>query len=490
MLSESLLKKSLLPLQKRKHEGVPTVSLLPRCESKEGSEPSVQVPDDMVIRVQNLSKCYQIYAQPHDRLKQSIYPRLQKLTGRPPKQYFSEFWALREVSFEVNKGETVGIIGRNGSGKSTLLQMICGTLNPTSGTILTHGRIAALLELGSGFNAEFTGRENVYMNAAVLGLSREETDACIDDIIDFADIGDFIEQPVRMYSSGMMVRLAFAVQAQVSPAILVVDEALAVGDAKFQAKCFDRLRKLKESGTSILLVTHSSEQIVTHCTKALLLEGGQVLESGEPRFVVNRYMDLLFGKEKKPLDAVPILPAITSADEDGNLGCSLSYTDDEFATHPGYNPHEYRWGDGRASILDFCLSANGERYPSAITTGDNVILVISLRFLGILVRPIFGITIKTKEGVTIYGVNSETLAIDEFKALGQHGQVAYAKASFCCRLAPGDYFISLGIATKEGENIIPHDRRYDAIHIQVRPGTKFFGFVDLGLELTAGEVDS
>ncbi len=443
---------------------------------------------EIAIKVENLSKCYQIYAQPHDRLKQSIYPRLQRLVGKQPKQYFREFWALKDVSFEIKKGETVGIIGRNGSGKSTLLQMICGTLNPTSGSIQTHGRIAALLELGSGFNPEFTGRENVYMNAAVLGLSREETDARFDDIAAFADIGDFIEQPVKIYSSGMMVRLAFAVQAQVSPNILIVDEALAVGDAKFQAKCFDQLKKLKDGGTSILLVTHSSEQIVTHCNSALLLEGGKILEAGPPRSVVNRYMDLLFGKEKKSLESIPLLAATTSVNEVANPGASLSYTEDVFATRPGYNPYEYRWGDGSAVILDFELLADGESYPSTITTGQNVILAVSFKFLSNMVRPILSFRIKTKEGVTVYGVNSGTLDVDEFKSLGQHGQAVYARASFCCRLASGDYFISVGIATKQGEDVTAHDKRYDAIHLQVRPTTTFFGLVDLNLELTAKEV--
>lgn len=253
---------------------------------------------EIAIKVDNLCKCYQIYDQPPDRFKQFVMPRIQSMLGKQPKQYFREFWALKDVSFRVKKGETVGIIGRNGSGKSTLLQMICGTLNPTSGSIQTHGRIAALLELGSGFNPDFTGRENIYLNAAVLGLSKEETDKRFDDIAAFADIGDFLDQSVKTYSSGMMVRLAFAVQAQISPDILIVDEALAVGDSKFQAKCFDQLKRLKDDGTSILLVTHSSEQIVTHCDRALLLESGEALEAGPPRSVVNRYMDLLFGKKK------------------------------------------------------------------------------------------------------------------------------------------------------------------------------------------------
>lgn len=204
--------------------------------------------NEIAIKVQNLSKCYHIYDNPRDRLKQFVAPRLQRLTWQHPKQYFREFWALKDVSFEVKKGETVGIIGRNGSGKSTLLQMICGTLTPTQGSIETNGRIAALLELGSGFNPEFTGRENVYMNASVLGLSNKEIDARFDDIVAFSDIGDFIEQPVKTYSSGMMVRLAFAVIAHVDADILIIDEALAVGDAFFTQKCMRFLRGFMKTG--------------------------------------------------------------------------------------------------------------------------------------------------------------------------------------------------------------------------------------------------
>ena len=230
--------------------------------------------NDIAIRVQGLSKCYQIYTNPADRLKQFIFPRIKRLLGKSSTPYYREFWALENISFTVKRGETVGILGSNGSGKSTLLQIICGTLSPTGGTVQTHGRIAALLELGSGFNPDFTGRENVYLNAAVLGLSLDEINKRYDDIVDFADIGEFINQPVKTYSSGMVVRLAFAVQSQIEPDILIVDEALSVGDVKFQAKCFDRLRQLKENGTSILLVTHSSEQVVSHCTAALLLNKG------------------------------------------------------------------------------------------------------------------------------------------------------------------------------------------------------------------------
>jgi lipopolysaccharide transport system ATP-binding protein len=443
---------------------------------------------DNAIEITNLSKCYQIYAEPRDRLKQFVIPRVKRTLGKSSDQYFREFWALRDISFDVNKGETVGIVGRNGSGKSTLLQIICGTLSATSGTATTHGRIAALLELGSGFNPEFTGRENVYMNAAVLGLSTAEIDSRFDGIAAFADIGEFIERPVKTYSSGMMVRLAFAVQAQVDPDILIVDEALAVGDVRFQAKCFERLRQLKRGGTSILLVTHSTEQIVTHCDRALLLDGGRAIRWGDPKDIVHTYMDLLFGKERKKSKTPR-----TSTKEDRParfaIGDSsrVSLTDDVFSSHNSYNPHEYRWGDGAARILDYCLLADEEAYPPAVNTGQHIDIVVSVHFEEDIVRPIFGLALKTKEGVTVYGVNSETIDLNEFKLRGAQGETVIVRASFECRLAPGDYFVSLGIATKQGEEVVPHDRRYDSIHIHVRPEDTFFGLIDLGLNLEVEE---
>ncbi len=249
---------------------------------------------DVAIKVAKLSKCYHIYDQPRDRLKQFILPRLQRMSGLQAKEYFRNFWALRDVSFEVKKGETVGIVGRNGSGKSTLLQLICGTLNPTSGSIHTSGRIAALLELGSGFNPEFTGRENVYMNAAILGLSKEEVDSRFDSIAAFAEIGDFIEQPVKTYSSGMIVRLAFAVAINSDPEILIVDEALSVGDELFQRKCFSRMEAIRALGATILFVSHSGGTIVELCDRAILLDNGEKLAVGVPKQIVGRYQKLLY----------------------------------------------------------------------------------------------------------------------------------------------------------------------------------------------------
>jgi lipopolysaccharide transport system ATP-binding protein len=448
--------------------------------------------DMPVISVKNVSKCFYTYDKPHDRLKQALVPKLQRFSGKQPTTYGKEFWALRDISFDVNKGETVGIVGRNGSGKSTLLQIICGTLNPTMGEIETRGRVAALLELGSGFNPEFTGRENVYLNAAVLGLTRDEVNDRFDAIAGFADIGEFLDQPVKAYSSGMAVRLAFAVQAQVDPEILVVDEALSVGDARFQAKCFERLRQLKENGTSILLVTHSSEQVVTHCSRAILLEKSRIEMIGQSRPVINRYTDLLFGREKsataaKSLDlaeqeragAKPIV-----ADE-----VTLRFDEDVYGSRFGYNPHEYRWGDGAATLLDFHLSASGRAFPNSMESGEEITLNLAIRFNRMVVNPIVGFTIKTKEGVTVYGTNSYMLDCEAMALAGKPGTQATACVKFKNSLASGDYFISIGIASREGEEIVPHDRRYDSIHFVVEPTPKLLGLIDLGATMEIDPVN-
>lgn len=248
---------------------------------------------EAAIRVRDLSKHFAMFERPQDRLKQMLVPRLQRAAGLAPKRYFQEFTALSGVSFEVARGETVGIVGRNGCGKSTLLQIVCGTLQPSSGTVEVNGRIAALLELGAGFNPEFTGRENVYMNAAILGLTRAQTDERFDEIARFADIGIFIDQPVKTYSSGMYVRLAFAVAISVDPDILVVDEALAVGDEAFQRKCFARIEQIRERGGTILFVSHAAQTVVQLCDRAILLDRGEVLLDGKPKIVVNQYQRFL-----------------------------------------------------------------------------------------------------------------------------------------------------------------------------------------------------
>lgn len=247
---------------------------------------------ELAIRIGSLSKCYQIYDTPRDRLKQMIIPKLQKLTLQPPGQYFSEFWALKDISIEIRKGEAVGVVGRNGSGKSTLLQLICGTLAPTRGLVETHGRIAALLELGSGFNPEFTGRENVYLNGAILGIGKERLDEKFADIVKFADIGDHLDQPVKTYSSGMFVRLAFAVQVHLEPEILIIDEALSVGDQFFQAKCYAAIRSMMDNGTTVLFVSHSAATVKALCPRAILLSHGELVMDGLASKVLDRYFVL------------------------------------------------------------------------------------------------------------------------------------------------------------------------------------------------------
>ncbi len=432
---------------------------------------------DPSIQLRNLGKCYDVYAQPADRLRQMVMPYLNSRLGRRPRDYCERFWALEGVDLDVEPGETVGIVGRNGSGKSTLLQIVCGTLSATNGSVKTRGRIGALLELGSGFNPDFTGVENVFLNAAVLGLSRAETRDRLDDIADFAGIGSFIHQPVRTYSSGMMLRLAFAVQAQTQPDILIVDEALAVGDARFQAKCFERLRQLKEQGTSILLVTHSSEQIVMHCDRAVLMEGGHMLESGEPRHVVNCYLDLLFGSAAGA-------DASTVPEAGGQLPADR---EDLFHTHPGANPHEYRWGDGSVRIIDFLLKSDSESYPKVVKSGDSLYLSFTVRIDQPMRGLICGVTVKTHEGITLCGSNTEKLGVTELDCAFEPGDVLCISFKLACRLASGTYFISLGVATRAGELVIPHDRRYDAIMVEVQATEEFFGLVDLDISADALE---
>jgi lipopolysaccharide transport system ATP-binding protein len=451
--------------------------------------------EDSAISVRDISKCFYTYDKPSDRLKHSIMPRLQRKLGAPVRSYGREFWALRNIDFEVSQGETVGIVGRNGSGKSTLLQIICGTLQPTGGVVETRGRVAALLELGSGFNHEFTGRENVYLNAAVLGLSREEVDQRFDAIAGFADIGGFIDQPVKAYSSGMVVRLAFAVQAQVDPDILIVDEALSVGDARFQAKCFERLRQLKNNGTSILLVTHASEQVVTHCNRAILLDQSRVEMIGPSRAVINRYLDILFGRDKPTLLAQQQGAANESATQQspqpgaaGKGASNLVFEADAYASRAGFNAHEYRWGDGGASLLDFHLCAGGQAFPTQIAPGEEVALYLAIGFNRLIVNPILGFTIKTKEGVTVYGTNSWLLECGAAQDLGAAGSQARACLTFVNRLGTGDYFISLGIASREGQDIVPHDRRYDSIHFVVSATPQLIGLIDLAVTMDINQV--
>lgn len=433
--------------------------------------------DDIAIKVEHLSKCYQIYAAPRDRLKQFVLPHLQRLTGQAPQQYFREFWALKDVSFEVKKGETVGIIGRNGSGKSTLLQMICGTLNPTSGSIQTNGRIAALLELGSGFNPEFTGRENVYMNAAVLGLCKDEIDARFDDIAAFADIGDFIEQPTKTYSSGMLVRLAFAVAINSTPEILIIDEALSVGDELFQRKCFSRIEVIRANGATILFVSHSGGQIVELCDRAMLMDAGEKLAVGLAKQIVAKYQKLLYApadmrkiiceqiRQANNQSAAPVniidsvtekilKPVASNQREtfDPNLVPSSTI---EYESHgPLIGSPEILTQDGRR--VNGLVRGKKYRYHYLVTFNRSASKIR------------FGMSIKSISGFSIGGALSAPSLAKSVPHVDQ-GTIVDVEFSFYCYLNPGVFFMNAGVfGILDSEESVLH-RRADVVAFRVLP---------------------
>lgn len=405
--------------------------------------------DDIAIRVRRLSKCYQIYDRPEDRLKQSIVPRLQRLMDKPPRNYFREFWALKDVSFDVRKGETVGIVGRNGSGKSTLLQIICGTLAPTSGVVETSGRVAALLELGSGFNPEFTGRENVYMNGAVLGLSKEEIDARFDEIAAFADIGQFIEQPVKTYSSGMVVRLAFSVVANLRPEVLVVDEALAVGDAAFQRKCVRRIEDLVETGVVLLFVSHDLETVKKICSKAIYLNGGEVALSGTAKEVCIAYERDLFGSTQQKEN---ITSAHTKSTDE-----ATGVFDPELA-----NGCEKVYGSGGGEILDIDIKTLDGKRVNLIPTGTTFLVSYRVKFLDAVAEPVFGMMIADRQGVCVFGTNTSGMSASArgYRA-GDEVRVEFQLQN---NLGPGIYYLTCGVhAPGGGDGVVYIQRRIDAV---------------------------
>jgi lipopolysaccharide transport system ATP-binding protein len=438
--------------------------------------------NEITIQVTDVGKSYNIYKRPQDRLKQSVIPRLQQILGRPANRYFREFWALRDVSFEVRRGETVGIIGRNGSGKSTLLQIICGTLSPTVGTVTTQGRIAAMLELGSGFNPEFSGRENVYLNGAILGLPKAEIDSRFNDIAEFADIGDFIEQPVKIYSSGMVVRLAFAVQAMIDPDILVVDEALAVGDEKFRRKCFARLEELRTHGTSILFVSHSGPQIIELCQKALLLEQGQRLLFNQPLPVVRAYQKLIFappddrkslvqeyraidqanGNEKSIASVNSITP---SGDHTGSFDPKLSPVTTEVYPVQG------------AEILSFKILDSDRSPVNVLNAGEVYQFEVSGRFLSDNHGVFLAIHIRTTSGIMITAQRYPE--VGKFLNQVRAGESFLIRYEFKIDLLPGVYFVGGGVWANHEPGCL--HRVMDALMFRVSPIPKLYaaGYVDL-----------
>lgn len=425
-------------------------------------ERDLPMSSEIAIKVENLSKCYQIYDQPRDRLKQFVFPRVLQFFGRPQSQYYREFWALKDVSFDVKKGETVGVIGRNGSGKSTLLQIITGTLAPMSGSVTTHGRIAALLELGSGFNPDFTGSENVYLNGALLGLTTAQIDEKFDAIAAFADIGEHLNQTVKTYSSGMYVRLAFAVQACLEPDILIVDEALSVGDEKFQRKCFDYIERLRSNGCTILLVTHSTATVEKFCQRAILLHNGKLHGFSAAKEIVDQYHALLYSDEKAYLrylnkhtdSRVPEQPLDT-------MPSSLNALEN--------NPIKEQSDDAvmlRAVITEWnTLDFLGE--PSEVfQTGDTVKILLSAEVIQPIKEIQAGILLRTVEGVTVFGTS--TLYHGKNYPHPEVPSRLQFEFTITLELCPGSYFVTLAIAEAITANDMNYlDRKTDVILLKV-----------------------
>lgn len=390
---------------------------------------------EIAIRVDNLSKCYHIYEQPRDRLKQMVFPRIHRFLGHQAPLYFKEFWALHSLSLEIRRGEAVGIVGRNGGGKSTLLQLICGTLEPTTGSVEVKGRVAALLELGAGFNPEFTGRENIRLNGSILGLTERELDASFDSIVAFADIGEHLDQPVKTYSSGMFVRLAFAVQAHLKPDILIIDEALSVGDQFFQAKCYAAIRQMMDGGTTVLFVSHSAATVKALCPRAVLLDRGQLIMDGPASQVLDRYFVL--GSTTEAASAQPT-NAPAAAPEAVASAQVVSLLQPPFSRRVSH-----RVGTGQARFVE-CVIFSGGRETTVVETGSTISIHAALAverdcpFEGEV-----GLVVSTIEGVELFAINSffNGQRIPPLKAGERHR----LRFEFVCPLSTGArYRVDLG----------------------------------------------
>ena len=423
-----------------------------------------------VVELNGLSKCYWSHKRPIQRLWAALFP--EKQSGRA-------FWALSDVSFSVMPGETVGLVGKNGAGKSTLLQLITGILQPSKGSYKTRGRVSALLELGAGFNPEFTGLENARLNASLMGLTQQEFTEALPDIIEFSGLGDFLDRPVKTYSSGMFVRLAFAVAINMRPDVLIIDEALAVGDIRFQSKCFRRLDALKAKGVSILFVTHSTESIIKYCDRAVLIDGGKALQVGEPKAIVQRYMEMMFDSDVTSIDRQVEYKSRSTEELDPNV--------DYCPKQLGYNANEERWGDLRAKIFHYELLVENKPSYKALP-GQSVCLRYKVAFFEGLEGVIFGLTVKLPGGETVYGTNTrlQEKNVSNYKN-GEQVQVSF---TFDVNLLPNDYFISLGVAQDHlDKDNIAIDRRYDMVHLQIDNvgQAKAFGLAELNANIELSE---
>lgn len=448
--------------------------------------------NDTVIKVENVSKKYCRELR-HTMLYgiQDIARNAVGLTSGSENLRNGEFWALDDVSFEIKKGETLGIIGANGSGKTTLLKLLNGIFMPDKGKIEISGKVGALIEVGAGFHPMLTGRENIYVNGAILGMSKKEIDGKFDEIVDFADIGDFIDSPVKHYSSGMYVRLGFAVAVHCEPDVLLVDEVLAVGDVKYQVKCFRKFEEFKKMDRTILFVTHSTEQIVRHCDRAILINDGVIISGGNPSDVSTRYMDLLFGKgaERGKLEICEHQVSVfNSLDTKKVLSEEIKRfieepcASDKFSFRKSYSKNEYRWGNRDAEIVDY-LVLNGKNIdPAQCKTFEDFHLYLKVKYFKDVERPIYGLFIKTVDGITISGNNSRDWDLSRSFIPQKAGNTIVVRFHFMPRLTSGEYMLSVGVAEDVDGEIVPLDRRYDAIHLTFTNQGLSSGLVDFELK--------
>lgn len=455
--------------------------------------------ESFAIEAQNLSKQYSLFTSPTDRIVQSLKVRANRLLQKPPPSRSGIFNALSNVSFNVPRGSTVGIVGRNGSGKSTLLQLVCGTLNPTSGDISVNGRIAALLELGAGFNPEYSGRENVFLNAAILGMSRDETEQKLDDILSFADIGQFIDQPVKTYSSGMFVRLAFATAINTNPDILIIDEALAVGDEAFQRKCFAKIHQIQESGSTILFVSHSAQSVIELCDSAILLDQGEVLMDGDPKSVTAQYQKLVHappdqveGIRTHILESDHTLTDPTELDTDSQNfhgETKSDQTDKDELQRPGmefesYDPNlvsqsRLEYLPQGATIREVKILNLESKQRNILVYGETYVCQYEVEFEQDIENVKFAMALKTISGFEIFSQWSA-------KAGSGHSANAYdtltIRLPFKNALLPGTYFLNVGVFVEQSGEFVQTHRIVDALSIRVAPfdfETQRYGVVNL-----------
>ncbi len=439
--------------------------------------------EDIAIRINDVSKLYKLYDKPTDRLKESL--------GLTKAKKYKEHFALRNVSFDVKRGECVGIIGTNGAGKSTILKIITGVLNPTAGEVTINGRISALLELGAGFNMEYTGIENVYLNGSMIGFSREEIDAKLQDILDFADIGDFVNQPVKTYSSGMFVRLAFAVAINIEPEILIVDEALSVGDVFFQLKCFKKFEEFKQQGKTILFVSHDLSSIEKYCDKAILLDHGRNVGEGTPIDIINKYKKIMTGmtveeveEQEKRKAELRDLVAEDSENSENKEELEEAKTS-TFSLTPevpwkesfDLNPNLDEYGDMGAKIIDIGVFDEDENLTTTIIKGGKFTLRSKIEFKTDIEDPIFTYTFKTLKGQDITGTN--TMYEKAGVGIAHAGDIFVASFTQEMNLQGGEYLLSMSCTSFVNGDLVAHDRLYDVLNITVVSDKNTVGFYDM-----------